>query len=310
MAYFIALTMIIAGPVNLWANPPHPGNTRAVPAADALFGYARHAFEKKDHETAIIELKRFLYFYPNDHRAAKASYHLGLSYYRLGQLDQALKVFQKTAETYPDSEFAVESRFQVSRCQFRMNNPNAAVNELLNLIKEADRQTMTDRAFYQLGWIALETGRIGQARTWFDRISPKGRTDFNVAELQDDMKGIKDVPHKRPVLAGLFSVIPGGGYLYSGRYQDAAVAFFVNAALIGAACESFDNDLKILGGLLALIDAGFYVGSIYGGISSAHKFNQSAYSRFTKDLKAAHRGPSFSALPRKNGVAFAVTYRF
>jgi hypothetical protein len=65
-----------------------------------------------------------------------------------------------------------------------------------------------------------------------------------------------------------------------------------------------------LGGLLALIDAGFYAGSIYGGISSAHKFNQSAYSRFTEELKAAHRGPSFSVLPTKKGVTFAVTYRF
>ena len=310
LAVIMGWAAIAGGAGPLWAEPFHSDPGRAVPAADALFGYSRHTFENQDYETAVAEFKRFLYFYPDDPRAARASYHIGRSYFRRGKFDQAIPVFQKTAENYPDSELAIESRFQISRCQLRINNPESAANQLLHLIKETDQAAVRDRALYRLGWIALETGRIGQARIWFDRISPKGRTDFNVAELQTDMERIKELPHKRPLLAGLFSVIPGGGYLYTGRYQDAMVAFLVNAALMGAAYESFDNDLEVLGGLLALIDAGFYAGSIYGGISSAHKFNQSAYKQFTEDLEETHNRVSLSAFPTRSGFAIAVTYQF
>ncbi|MFP4531216.1 MAG: tetratricopeptide repeat protein [Desulfobacterales bacterium] len=304
--------MLFSGTSSLWANPNprHSENYRAMPAPDALFGYARHCFENQDYETAVIELKRFLYFYPNDARAARASHHLGVSYFRLKKYDRAVNAFQKTVETYPDDKFAVESRFQISRCQLEMNNPDEAAAGLINLINETDQPAVKDRARYRLGWIAIETGRIGQSRTWFTRISPNRQADYKVAELQKDMARIKDLPHKRPFLAGLFSVIPGGGYLYTGRYQDAAAAFVVNAALMGAAYESFDNDLEVLGGLLALIDAGFYAGSIYGGISSAHKFNQSAYNQYIEDLKETHQGGAFSAIPTKSGIEIAFTWCF
>ncbi|MDZ7830571.1 MAG: tetratricopeptide repeat protein [Desulfobacterales bacterium] len=310
MALIVTVALILCGHSDLWANANQSEKLRPLPGADALFDYAWFNFENKDYETAIIELKRFLYFYPNDPRAARASYHLGISYLRLKKYDQAVNAFQKTIETYPDDEFAIESRFQISRCQLQMNNPDEGAGGLINLIKETDQPAVKDRARYRLGWIAIETGRIGQASTWFNRISPNRQTDYQVAELQKDMARIKDLPQKRPFLAGLFSVIPGGGYLYTGRYQDAAVAFVVNAALMGAAYESFDNDLEVLGGLLALIDAGFYAGSIYGGISSAHKFNRSAYNQYIENLKETHQGGAFSAIPARSGIKIAFTWRF
>ncbi|MEZ4550715.1 MAG: hypothetical protein R2860_13730 [Desulfobacterales bacterium] len=90
---------------------------------------------------------------------------------------------------------------------------------------------------------------------------------------------------KRPLTAGLLSVIPGGGYLYCGRYQDALTAFFINSALIYAAWECFDKELYGLGGIITVIETGFTRGSIYGGISSAHKFNQARENEFVRDLK-------------------------
>lgn len=310
MAFVIAGAALLCGPVDLGANPNHSEKGCPLSGADALFDYARYSFENQDYETAVIELKRFLHFYPNDHRAAKTSYHLGLSYFRMKKYDLAVNAFQKTAETYPDSEFAIESRFQISRSEFRMNNPDAAANRLIRLIEETDQPSVKDRAFFRLGWISLETGRIGQARTWFERVSPKGQTEFKLAELQKDMERVGELPYKHPFLAGIFSIIPGGGYLYTGRYQDAAVAFMVNAALMGAAYESFDNDLEVLGGVLALIETGFYAGSIYGGISSAHKFNRSAYNRFMEKLKETHQGVTLSALPANSGIEIAFTCRF
>lgn len=310
IAFFLGCTAIFASPANLWANTSSQVKSDLVLSADDQLNYAIHSFENKDYETAIVEFKRFVYFFPDDPRAGKAFYHIGLCYFRLVKYDMALKYFTKTAKAYPDSEFALESRFRISRCHFRMNDPDAAEKTLLRLIETSEKKEIRDRAFYQLGWLCLETGRVGQAQTWLERMSQSKQKAYQVADLKKKMKRSDALPHKNPVLAGVFSVIPGGGYLYCGRYQDATVAFFVNAALMGAAYESFDNGLEILGGLISLFDLGFYAGSIYGGISSAHKFNRSAYEQFLEGLKDHTQAVNLSAMPEKSGLEFTFKCRF
>jgi len=73
----------------------------------------------------------------------------------------------------------------------------------------------------------------------------------------------------------MLSVIPGAGYLYLERYQDALISLLVNTALIFAAYEAFDNDLYVLGGIISFVELGFYAGNIYGATTSAHKINRS-----------------------------------
>ena len=75
-------------------------------------------------------------------------------------------------------------------------------------------------------------------------------------------------------MAGFLSILPGGGYFYCERYQDALVAFLLNGALILASWEAFDQGNPALGGVIAAVEFGFYAGNIYGGIASAHKYQR------------------------------------
>lgn len=308
--FFIGCLSVLSLCANLWAETSSSADSVPILSADAQFSYAIERFENSDYQTAIVEFKRFVHFFAKDPRANGALYHIGLCYFRLAKYDAALKYFRKTLDKYPDSKFALESRFRISRCYFRMNDPDAAERTLLKIIEASEKRTTRDRARYRLGWLCLETARLGQAQTWFDRMTPSGKSVYQVAALEKGIDRMGDLPGKSPVLAGAFSIIPGGGYLYCGRYKDATIAFFINAALMGAACESFDNGLEILGGLISLIDLGFYAGSIYGGISSAHKFNRSAYEQAVEDLKAHTQPPNFSATHQKSGLEITFGYRF
>ena len=278
--------------------------------ADQFFDYARRCFTQKDYETAVYEFKRYVHFFPDAPRADAANFFIGQSYFRLGRYDKALSAYQRTARKYPASRYGTRSRFAAAKCYRRLQDRQSAREVLYQLSRKAGDPSARNKARYRLAWMALEAGNPGHAKSWLERISPDGRSRYPVEALLAEMEKIDSLDRKSPFLAGLFSIVPGGGYLYSGRFQDAAVAFFVNAALMGASYESFDNDLEVLGSLIALVDLGFYSGSIYGGISSAHKYNRASYKRFLEQVKSRHFSAVLIPRPGKKGLEFSFRLRF
>jgi tetratricopeptide (TPR) repeat protein len=173
----------------------------------------------------------------------------------------------------------------ISECYAKMEAYEPAISNLhylLDLTK--DPETMND-IFFQIGWICFEKGDIENARNYFKKIDDKNKAKYHSADVITALDAVSLIPRKNPTLAGIFSVIPGGGYLYCGRYYDAVTAFLVNGLLIYAAYESFDKEMSALGGLISLVEIGFYTGNIYGSISAAHKYNKRQHLRFTEQVK-------------------------
>jgi hypothetical protein len=117
---------------------------------------------------------------------------------------------------------------------------------------------------------------------------------------------VRSVPGKNPVLAGVFAVIPGGGFLYTGRFHDAAAAFIINTGLGLAAWKAFDQDNPALGGVITLVGSGFYSGSIYGSISAAHKNNHTQKVRILNRNFTFTSGMTF----HRNQVFFSFSQEF
>ena len=322
---FLALLVLLASAAA--AGAQGADNARPLPAmsADALFDYAADRFAAGDYETALYEFKRFVYFFPGDARIAEAYFRLGRSAFHLSRYDAALSCYRKIVSRFPESETALKARFQISRCYLRKNDPEAAMGSLYQLAEKSRKPAVRDKAYYHLAWICLETARVGQARAFLERIGPAGEKTYAVDAMLAEMDQINSLDRKSPFWAGIFSIVPGGGYLYCGRYQDAAIAFGLNAVLMAAAWESFDNDLEVLGSAIALVDAGFYGGSIYGGISSAHKYNRARYDAFINQLKAdeledsgfsinlslgGFRPPDAPSSNKNPGLVLSLDYRF
>jgi TM2 domain-containing membrane protein YozV len=90
---------------------------------------------------------------------------------------------------------------------------------------------------------------------------------------------------KDPTVAGVLAIVPGAGHLYCERPRDALISFLLNGALIYAAYEAFDEDLEVLGAVIAFFELSFYAGNIYSAVSSAHKYNRDEKNRFLNSLK-------------------------
>jgi hypothetical protein len=174
----------------------------------------------------------------------------------------------------------------ISECHLKLDEPGAALINLQNLLTVADDDIdVRDEANYRIGWIYLGQNATEKARSHFARISAAKRNTYRLQTLSRELEKEKLIPRKKPALAGFLSIIPGAGYLYCERYRDALIALVVNGGLFYAAYEAFDNDNDALGVILSAVGLGFYSGSIYGSISSAHKYNTSKTRQFFEDLK-------------------------
>jgi len=252
---------------------------------DKQFNYAQELFSAKDYLTAVNEYKRFIYFFPKDERIELAMFQIGQSYFLGRQFDEAVKSFKKLTDRYFETEYSIKSYFKISDIYIALKAFDLALINLNNLIMITKDENIRDEAYYRIGWIYIETASWDNARHYFEKISTKNRNKFRLERLADELDKETLIPQKDPKLAGFLSIIPGGGYLYCERYQDALIAFLLNGGLILAAYESFDKGHGALGGLITFVGFGFYAGNIYGAVTSAHKFNRKETGQFIYKLK-------------------------
>ena len=251
--------------------------------SDEQFQFAEYFFSKGEYAKAIAEYERFVYFFSKDEKIPQAEYQIGMSYFKNGQFQEAARAFQKVIEVYPDM---VESYFKLSDAYLKLRQPDEAISVLEYLIKLTKNQRIRDRASYAIGWIYVEKASWENARLSFQNISEQNKEKYQSDRISAGLERAGAIEQKNPAVAGWLSVIPGAGFLYCERYQDALTAFLLNAGLMIAAYESFKDDNYALGSVISFVELGFYAGNIYGAVGSAHKYNKAKTSEFIENLKA------------------------
>jgi tetratricopeptide (TPR) repeat protein len=299
---FVSPSLAVAG------TPPLP-TPLIIVSADKQFNYAQKLFSANDYSTAAAEYKRFVYFFPKDKRVEFAMYRIGMAHLLGGHYEEAIGAFERLTEQYFDTEYSIKSYYRISEAYIKMKAFGQALIDLNNLVTITHNQDAKDEAYYRMGWIYIETASWDQARRYFNNISAKNRRKFQLEKLSAELEKEIAIPQKNPKLAGFLSVVPGGGYLYCGRYQDALIAFLLNGGLMYAAYQSFDKGLGALGGVISFVEFGFYSGNIYGGISSAHKYNRQKTDQFIERLKENVK-INLSADMRNRGVALSLRWSF
>ena len=103
---------------------------------------------------------------------------------------------------------------------------------------------------------------------------------------------------KKPWLGGVLGIVPGLGYAYSGEYANAARSLILNSLFLWGMVETAEDDEW---GVFAVITFGeftWYSGSIYGGIDSAHRWNQRRLDGAVDEVRGDLRPrPDLSQVP-------------
>ena len=277
--------------------------------ADRQFQFAELLFKKGDYPRAITEYNRFIHFFPKDDRIDMALFQTAMAYQRNNQFSEAIELFQTVIRRSPKNPLAVRSHFLLSGCYLKQNNPLAARQILMNLLNDHEDSEVHAAARYKIAWIDIETGDFKKALNQIQQISGTDATWLPIQELSADLVDAAAMPEKNPALAGVLSIVPGTGYVYCGRYQDGLMAFLLNGALILAAIESFSDGNEALGGVISVVESGFYMGNIYGGINAAHKYNLQQKQAIINRLKNGYQ-IGMSPSPDKTGWQINLQHDF
>jgi TolA-binding protein/TM2 domain-containing membrane protein YozV len=273
--------------------------------ANKQFNFAESLFKWGNYRHSIDEYQRFIHFFPEDDRVEHAMFKVGRAYFHSRRFKAAISAFNAVIDKYNNSHLSIQSYLMISESYLNQKAYGSAVITLHNLINITGDIQIKDEAHYRLGWVHIKMAEWNKARSYFAKISASNKEKYRLKALSAELDREKLIPQKNPGLAGALSVIPGAGQLYVGRYQDALIAFLINAGLILAAYESFDNELYALGGLITVLELGFYAGNIYGAVTSAHKYNRKATHQFIEHLKENSK-IKFSA--GKDAKAFLLTF--
>ncbi len=314
MIKMIQWMLVSLGVVISVAGPAPADAAELVISADRQFAYADTLFNDKDYSTAEVEFKRFVHFFPQDARILEAAYKTGMALFFQERFHDAARQFNDIIRDDPDisSPFTRKSYFMQSRAFMHLGNMGYAQVVLQNFVKLTDHPDTRDRIYLDLAKLHIQASRqpgkdeLDQAQAYLEKISPESDLVTEKTDLTARIQQARSIPGKSPVLAGILAVIPGGGFLYTGRIHDAAAAFLLNTGLGLAAWKAFDQNNYALGGVVALVGGGFYSGSIYGSISAAHKHNHA------QKIRILDRNFSFNtgfALHNK-GVFFSLNQEF
>lgn len=287
--------------------------TQLVISGRQQLDYAESLYSEGQYRRAAEEFERFVFFFPADPRVRAVRLRVGQTFFLAGDRMAALQRLRALTDGDILDSVAVDAYFLMAECLLLLNNPSQAVLQLNNLILLSEDDAVKDRAYLRIGWIHIEQLDWAGARRALSRMTEPGRLQQRVGRLESALEQADHLPRKNPALAGALSILPGAGQLYCGRYQDALSAFIVNVGLFWASYEAFDNDLNVLGGLLAVTGLGFYAGNIYSAVSSAHKYNRSQGERFVEQLKQQSvfgAGPPGSRSERASAGGLVFQFRF
>lgn len=103
---------------------------------------------------------------------------------------------------------------------------------------------------------------------------------------------------KSPSLGGWLGLVPGLGYAYSGEYANAVRSLILNSLFIYGMVDTAQDEEWGAFTVITFFEITWYTGSIYGGVDSAHRYNQNRLDQALDGiLGQADYQPDYSAFP-------------
>jgi hypothetical protein len=154
-----------------------------------------------------------------------------------------------------------------------LNNIQKALDFYQECINKNQEKIFTDNTNLLIGYSYASQKKWIESLTTFQSVSissPFYAFSNNCVEIIN--KRLK-LNYKKPGLAGILSVIPGLGYIYSGHSQTAISSLMVNSLLAYATVSNINNKNYGMASLTGLFSFSFYIGNITGSVKSAKRYN-------------------------------------
>jgi TolA-binding protein len=276
--------------------------------SDEQFRFAEQTMEKGDTLRAVVEFERFLHFFPEDKKVPRARLLIAQCYMKAKDYDSARKILMEVQNIYRGSLVGGKALFLMGESYYEQGLYEEAARYFKGVLGASSEPELRNNALYRLGWIQMQTGKWQEASETFKTVGTASPLFLNARDLSIKSLGGEQLLYKDPTTAGAMSVIPGLGHVYCDRYKDGVVAFILNGLFILATIEAFHQDQEVLGAVLGFVELGFYSGTIYSAVNSAHKYNRKIKDDFLQGLPDAIDLNFFATKEGHIGLALKFTF--
>lgn len=238
------------------------------------FGWVEYLFNQGETEYTINAGLRFIYLYPTHKFTDSVRMFIGKSYLKDNKHEKAIEIFKGLSEGASRQSMREDAELWLCNSFLKQGKYSAARRRCEEFPIRYPHSEFKDRIQYQKGWSLLKEWRWEAAEEAFGDIDSSSRLYESAQEIIKETQYLSHKKGKSPFTAGLLSaLLPGSGYIYTGKWQTGIMAFLVNGAFIASSIECFDQDLPILGCIIGLVEMGWYSGTIYGSVNGAKQYN-------------------------------------
>ena len=251
-----------------------------------IFSFAKYLFLNEDYEASNLELKRILFNQNNlSDIKNKTELLLSINYLRQQNTDLARKHIELISVKENNLDFNSNIvKFLVND----FDNVNLYNQTFLNnlIISNSDSILLYKKLLTYTNYkIEYNINKNNDLKKVLKDLE---ESNFdNIENLNLFINNSIDMKSKSPTIAGILSaVLPGTGYIYTGKTKEGLSAMLINGLLGAGIYSLFKNENYSAGILTSLVATPFYLGNIVGSVNSAHLYNNKIKQMYLLQLRS------------------------
>ena len=253
-------------------------NSTSVASQD-LLTLGDHFIKLNNHDAAITEYKRFIFFHSDDIRVAETYNQIGLAYRSQGLWQEAIFAMRNAVLNANTDEQKSAHQLDLAVTLIASQNYDLARLELIKVMLRNTSGTTYKRSLFLQAVTYIYQYRWEDAR----KILKDYTTDESLNQL---FEKAMNLPQKSTKVAKVLSaVIPGTGQMYAGRWGGGLNALGLNGVLGYVTVDAVLNGHYIDAALWTyFIFRRYYMGNLYRSEIAVETHNQEQSQRAAENI--------------------------
>ncbi len=241
-------------------------------ALDTSFNgeFINHLISKKYYREALLEINR-LFFYGSQEIHPSQYLNFLVCKRALNELEDAIFTYENSFPENIRNNLLIKN--EIGNINFELGNYDKAMTLYEDCISSSSDSIIYDKSILMKGLIYAHQQKWDESKHMFLSLSDNSIFNYSKKASLSILDSRENLSYKKPFLAGMLSIVPGAGYIYTGHKQTALSSIIINGLLAYATYTSFRNENYGMAALTGLFSFSFYIGNISGSVKSAKRYN-------------------------------------
>ena len=262
-------------------------NNVLLASEEDLIKLSQSFYSKGEYYSAISELKRYQFIYPNGKFFPKSMLLLGKSYFKGNNYGNAINTLSACYIDFSKKSEGEEALFLMGAMRLYQGSPLFAYRTFMEYRQLYGKGRFFEKTDLYLCYTSVFLSNLVEAKDKIDNFKkeyPGGEYLHKANELESIIMDEINRPRKKLWVSVLGSIfMPGFGHFYTGKYKEGIFTLFTNALFALLIYNGYRNNDLFQMIFFSVIEVTFYQYSIMSAIRNVYEYNKQ--DNFFKRIK-------------------------